>query len=154
MFLLLLIAVPVLEVFVFVEVGHAIGWLLALVLLLGASLLGARLLRVEGRATIEQVSLAVSERRAPSRSALDHALGFLGAALLALPGFVTGALGALLLLPPGRSLTRRWISRRYAGRVMRFAARGGRFAPGGRGARPADVESTAVDDDDLTRLGR
>jgi UPF0716 protein FxsA len=154
MFLLLLLAVPVLEVFVFIEVGHAIGWLPALILLVAASLLGARLLRVEGRATIQQVSLAVSERRAPSRSALDHALGFLGAALLALPGFVTDALGALLLLPPGRRLARRWLSRHYATRVMRFAARSGRFASGARGTRPADVESTAVDDDDLTQLGR
>ncbi len=154
MFLLLLLGVPVLEVFVFIEVGHAIGWLLSLILLLGASLLGVRLLRVEGRATIEQVSLAVSERRAPSRSALDHALGFLGALLLALPGFVTAVLGALLLLPPSRSLVRRWISRRYAGRVMRFAARTGRFATGSRGSRVVDVESTAVDDDDLTRLPR
>jgi UPF0716 protein FxsA len=109
---------------------------------------------VEGRATIEQVSLAVAERRAPSRSALDHALAFLGALLLALPGFVTGALGALLLLPPSRSLLRRWISRRYAGRVMRFAARSGRFAGGSRGSRVVDVESTAVDDDDLTQLPR
>jgi UPF0716 protein FxsA len=154
MFLLLLLGVPVLEVFVFIEVGHAIGWLLSLILLLGASLLGVRLLRVEGRATIEQVSLAVSERRAPSRSALDHALGVLGALLLALPGFVTAVLGALLLLPPSRSLVRRWISRRYAGRVMRFAARTGRFATGSRGSRVVDVESTAVDDDDLTRLPR
>jgi UPF0716 protein FxsA len=153
MFLLALIGVPVLEIFVFIEVGRTIGWLAALVLLLGTSLLGTRLVRIQGRATIERVSLAVSERREPARTALDGALGFLGSVLLAIPGFVTDALGALLLLPPTRALTQRWISRRYAARVMSFAAATQRFAPGRRGTRPADVESTAVDDD-LDELSR
>jgi UPF0716 protein FxsA len=147
MFVLVLIGVPVIEVFVFVEVGRAIGWLLAVVLLLGTSVLGTRLLRVQGRSAIERVSLAVSEHRAPARAALDGALGFLGAALLVVPGFVTDALGALLMLPPSRTLARRWISRHYAGRAVGFLATAGRFASRERGARPADVESTAIDDD-------
>ncbi len=153
MFLLILIGVPVLEVFVFIEVGHAIGWLLALALLLGTSLLGARLVRSEGRAAIERFSLAVSERRAPASAAIEGALGFLGAALLAVPGFVTDALGALLLLSPTRKLARRWISSHFAGRVTRFAASAGRFAARDHAARPADVDSTAIDDD-LDQLGR
>jgi UPF0716 protein FxsA len=147
MFLLVLIGVPVLEIFVFIEVGRAIGWLLAIVLLLGTSVLGTQVLRIQGRAAIERVSTAVSERRAPARAAIDGALGFLGGLMLVVPGFVTDAIGALLLLPPTRSLTRRWLSRRYAARVMSFAATAGRFAGRDRGVRPADVESTAVEED-------
>ena len=146
MFLLVLIAVPVLEVFVFIEVGHAIGWLLAVVLLLGTSLLGVQLVRFQGRAAIERVSLAVSERRAPARAAIDGALGFLGATLLVVPGFVTDALGALLMLPPTQALARRWLSRQYAARLMSLVATAGRFTSRGGGVQPADVESTAVDD--------
>jgi UPF0716 protein FxsA len=153
MFLLVLIGVPVLEVFVLIEVADAIGWLAALILLFGTSLLGARLLRHEGRAAIERFSLAVSERRAPAGAAIEGALGFLGAVLLAVPGFVTDAFGALLLLSPTRRLARRWISSHYAGRVMRFAASAGRFAARDHGARAADVDSTAIDDD-LDQLGR
>ncbi|MFI4984537.1 MAG: FxsA family protein [Solirubrobacterales bacterium] len=153
MFVLVLIGVPAVEVFVFIEVGHAIGWLLAVVLLLGTSVLGARLVRIQGRSAIERVSLAVSERRAPARAAVDGALGFLGGVLLAVPGFVTDVLGALLMFPPTRTLTRRWLSRHYAGRTMSFVATAGRFASGDRGARPADAESTAVDDDP-GQLGR
>jgi UPF0716 protein FxsA len=89
----------------------------------------------------------MSERRSPGGAALDGALGFLGCIMLVIPGFVTDALGALLLLPPTRALLRRWISRRVAGRVMSFASTAARFAPGERSAWPADVESTAVDDD-------
>src|ERR1700691_1022327 len=112
MFVLVLIAWPVLEVFVFIEVGLAIGWLPAVVLLLGTSLLGIQVLRVQGRTAVERVSAAVSERRAPGRAALDGVLGFLGGVLLVIPGFVTDALGALLVLAPIRALVRRWISRR------------------------------------------
>ena len=154
MLALALLAWPVLEVFVFIEVGLAIGWLPAIVLLLGASLLGTQLLRVQGRAAIERVSAAVSERRAPGRAALDGALGFLGGVLLVVPGFVTDVLGALLVLPPTRTLAGRWISRRYVDRMIGFAATAARFTPARRAAsRPADVDSTAIEDDqDL--LGR
>jgi UPF0716 protein FxsA len=153
MLVLLLIGLPVLEIFVFIEVGHAIGWLAASVALLASSVLGARLLRLQGRSAIERVTLAVSERRAPARAAIDGLLGFLGGVLLAIPGFVTDAFGVLLLLPLTRRLAGRWISLHYGGRVMGFVTTTGRFAAGARRARPADVESTAIEDD-LEQLGR
>ena len=89
----------------------------------------------------------MSERRASGSVAVDGALGFLGALLLVIPGFVTALLGALLLFPLTRRLTSRWISRHYVGRVMRFTTAAGRFVPGNRDMPPFDVESTAVDDD-------
>jgi UPF0716 protein FxsA len=147
MFLLVLIGVPVLEVFVFIEVGRAIGWLLAVLLLIGISLLGTQLARIQGRTAIERISQAVSERRAPGRAAIDGALGFLGATLLVVPGFVTDGLGALLMLPPTQALVRRWLSRHYAARLMSFVATAGRFTSRGGSMPPADVESTAIDDD-------
>jgi UPF0716 protein FxsA len=153
MFVFVPIGVLVVEVLVFIEVGRATGWLLAIVLLLGSSVLGARLLFIQGRSTIARVSLAVSEHRAPTRAAIDGALGSLGCVLLVVPGFVTDGLGALLLFPPTRKLTRRWISRHYAGRMMRFVAAAGRFASDDRSGRPADVESTVVEDD-RDQLGR
>ncbi len=147
MFLLALIGVAVAEVVVFIEIGRAIGWLLTVALLIALSVLGARLLALQGRSAIARVSLAVSERRAPGRAALDGALGFLGAALLLLPGFISAVLGALLLLPPTRRLVRGWILAHYAGRTISFLAAAGRFASRDAGARPADYESTAVEED-------
>ena len=47
LFLLILIGVPIVEVLAFIEVGHAIGWLAAIVLLLATSVLGVRLVRVD-----------------------------------------------------------------------------------------------------------
>jgi UPF0716 protein FxsA len=147
MFVLLLIAVPLVEVLAFIEVGEAIGWLPALLLLIGTSLLGAQLLRIQGRAAIERVSLAISGQRPSADAAIDGALGFLGAALLLVPGFVTDALGVLLLLKPTRALVRRRLSRHYAARLVGFLSRTGRFATRARPRAPADVESTAFDED-------
>jgi UPF0716 protein FxsA len=147
LFLILLLAVPAVEVFVFIEVGLAIGWVLATVLLVGTSVLGVLLLRVQGRSALRRVSLALSEGRPPGAAALDGALGFLACILLVAPGFVTDVLGVLLLFPPTRALLRRWVSRGYAGRVMSFAATAARFGPRDRAQWPADVESTAVEDD-------
>jgi UPF0716 protein FxsA len=155
MFVLLLIAVPLVEVLAFVEVGEAIGWLLALLLLIGTSLLGVQLLRMQGRAAIERLALARAGGRPTAEGAIDGALALLGAALLAVPGFVTDALGALLLLRPTRTLARRRLSRHCAARLMRLLSRTTRFGAGA-GARPrppADVDATAFDDD-FDRLGR
>jgi UPF0716 protein FxsA len=150
MFLLALIALPLLEVAAFVAVGLAVGWLLAIALLAGASLLGVLALRAEGRAALAGVSLAASERRSPGPPAVDAALGLLGAVLLAVPGFVTGALGALLLISPTRHAVRRMLSRHLAVRVMRFAVTAERFSPR---PHPAAVDATAIDDD-RAQLGR
>src|SRR5205085_12624136 len=103
MFVLLLIAVPALEVFVFIEVGLAIGWLLATVVLIGTSLLGVPLLRIQGRAALKRVSLALSERRAPGAAALVSAAGLLGGLLPVGPGVVTGVLVGQLVFPPTRT---------------------------------------------------
>ena len=92
-------------------------------------------------------------RRTQTGFVRSYALSMLGGALLVVPGFVTDALGALLIARPTRTLTRRWLSRRYAGRTMSFVAATGRFASGYRDARPADVESTALEDD-ADQLGR
>jgi len=134
MSLLVLIGVPLVELFAFIEVARAIGWLAAIVLLLGTSVLGVWLVRIQGRSTIAGVSLAVSERRAPARTAIDGALGLLGGLLLVVPGFVTDALGALLMLPPTQALTRRLVSRHYAGRVVGGLATVARFASRRRAA--------------------
>ena len=144
MLLLALIALPLLEVAAFVAVGLAVGWLLAIVLLAGTSLLGVFVLRAESRAALARVSLAASEGRSPGPAAVDAALGLLGAVLLVVPGFVTGALGAVLLISPTRHAVRRMLSRHLAGRVMRFAVVAERFST--RPA-PADVDATAIEGD-------
>jgi UPF0716 protein FxsA len=147
MFLLIFIVLPVVEVLAFIEVGMAIGWLWAVLLLLGTSIIGFQMARSQGRMAFRELSRAFSERRPPRTAAMDGALGSLGGLLLLIPGFVTDLIGLVLLLPPAKRLVRSLISTHFGGRYVGYAATAGNFARGTTRRRPADVESTAIEED-------
>jgi UPF0716 protein FxsA len=109
MFLLviLFIAVPLVELYVIIQVGQWIGAgpTIAMLLLLD-SILGAALLRHQGRAAWRRFNLALSEGRVPHRETFDGAMVIFGGALLLTPGFITDVFGVLLLIPPTRALIR------------------------------------------------
>src|SRR5205809_5950188 len=132
---LLFIGVPILELYVIIRVGEAIGVLPTIALLIGDSLLGTALLRSQGRATWRRFREAVNAGRPPAREVLDGGLVIFGGALLLTPGFVTDVFGIVFLLPPTRALVRRMLVRRWAAR-MGFSA---------TTRASEDVEGTAVD---------
>jgi UPF0716 protein FxsA len=152
MIVLALLAAPLVEIAAFIAVGLAVGWLVAVALLLGTSLLGVLVLRTESRAALVHVSVAVSRRQPRGPGAVDVALGLLGGGLLAIPGFVTDLLAVPLLLPPTRRLVGRHLSRRLARRVVRFATKAERFGARAAGMPPADIDATAIEDE-AGRLG-
>lgn len=105
--LILFIAVPVVELYVIIQVGQAIGVLPTLAILLGDALLGAALLRQQGRAAWQRFNAALDERRFPGREVADGLLITIGGTLLLTPGFLTDLVGLALLIPPTRALVRR-----------------------------------------------
>jgi UPF0716 protein FxsA len=117
----LFIVVPLLELYVIIKIGGAIGVLPTIALLLLDSILGTLLLRSQGRAVWARFNAALSERRVPAREVFDGAMVILGGALLLTPGFITDVVGLMLLIPPTRDLVRRMTSaiakRRTAARV-------------------------------------
>jgi UPF0716 protein FxsA len=147
MLVIALLGAPLVEVSAFVAVGLTAGWLVAVGLLLGTSVLGVLVLRVESRAALVRVSLAVSQHQPPGPAAVDTALGLLGGVLLVVPGFVTDAIAVPLLLPPTRRVVRRALSRRLARRVMRFATMAERFGARGPRMPAADADATAIEDE-------
>ena len=142
--LLLFIIVPLLELYVILQVGEAIGVLPTIAILIADSILGSVLMRSQGRAAWRRFNAALTEGRIPHREVLDGALVIFGGALLLTPGFVTDILGIILLLPPTRALVRR-----FAGRMVASARMPGRRPPGD-GA--WDVDSTAHEVDPRPRL--
>jgi UPF0716 protein FxsA len=137
--LLLLILWPVAELYVAIKVAEAIGVAAMLLLLIAGWPVGAWALRSQGRAAWRRLTDALATRRAPGRHVLDGALTLLGGMLLIVPGFITDALGVVLLLPPARDVARRVLTRSLQGRLLVRAAR----PP--RGPRSSDVDSTATD---------
>src|ERR687896_1787253 len=102
--LLLFIAVPIIELAVILQVGDWIGFWPTIALLVADSILGSVLMRSQGRAAWRRFNAAVQEGRVPAREVLDGALVVFGGLLLLTPGFLTDALGVVLLIPPTRAL--------------------------------------------------
>jgi UPF0716 protein FxsA len=109
--LLLLIVIPLAELFVLIQVAHLIGLVPALLALLVISIAGAWLLKREGTAAWRRVRETVARGAMPATEVADGALVLLGGALLLTPGFITDAVGLLLLFPGARVLLRGAIRR-------------------------------------------
>ena len=140
---LLFIVVPILELWVIIEVGGLIGIVPTLALLLADWLLGALLLRHQGRGAWERFNKAIAERRFPGREVADGLLITIGATLLLTPGFITDFFGILLLLPPTRAIVRRLL-RGVVGR--RFILMGGPAGAAYGAATPAAAPTTTPAD--------
>jgi UPF0716 protein FxsA len=120
----LFIVVPIAELYVLIQIGQAIGVLPTIALLILDSILGAALMRSQGRAAWMRLQRALAEGRVPGREVLDGALVIFGGALLLTPGFLSDVLGLILLLPPTRAIVRAVLVRRFADRIVAGAASG------------------------------
>lgn len=116
------LVVPVLEIWVLIQVGSVIGGPLTVALLLADSLLGAWIVRREGRRAWRAVQDAVQTGRMPDRELADGGLVLVGGTLLLAPGFVTDLFGFLCLLPFTRPMMRRLGAWFFQRRVKRMAA--------------------------------
>jgi UPF0716 protein FxsA len=131
---LLFIVVPIAELYVIIQVGQWIGLLPTLALLLADALLGALLLRQQGRSAWRRFNAAIAERRFPGREAADGVMVAVGGTLLLTPGFITDIFGFLLLVPPTRALVRRGLFRFLGGRFVLVGTAAGAARRGwGRG---------------------
>jgi UPF0716 protein FxsA len=111
------IGVPFAENYVLLQVGHAIGVLNTLALLILVSIVGAWLAKREGLGVIRRMQRSVEAGRVPGTELVDGFLILLAAALMLTPGFLTDIVAILLLLPPVRAVVRRELRRRLARRI-------------------------------------
>src|ERR687892_2667590 len=107
----LFIVVPIVELYVILKVGDAIGAVWTILLLAADSVLGSVLLRSQGRAVWRRFNEALSAGRMPHREVQDGVMVIFGGAFLITPGFITDVVGLLLLFPPTRSAIRTFAMR-------------------------------------------
>ncbi|MFM8562025.1 MAG: FxsA family protein [Solirubrobacterales bacterium] len=154
-----LIIVPLIEIFVIIQVGQLVGpwWTIALLIL--SSVIGAVLMKREGSKAWERFTSALGRGRIPAKETADGGLVIFGGALLLTPGFVTDLVGLLMLIPGSRDLVRRFMVARaidigvggmgrpvaWGVRGARWGTRGYRSANGRRAPRDYDVEGTATE---------
>ncbi|GAA1141578.1 FxsA family protein [Nocardioides aquiterrae] len=135
------VLMPLLEIYVIVQVGQVIGAWWTILLLVADSIFGAWLLRHEGARAWRALRDALQAGRLPSNEIADGALILVGGTLMLAPGFVTDAFGILLILPFTRPAFRRLLATAVARRLVLDVTRPG---PGPQG--PV-VRGEVVDDD-------
>jgi UPF0716 protein FxsA len=135
------ILVPILEIYVIIQVGQVIGPWWTILLLVVDSIFGTWLIRHEGGRAWRALRETLDAGRMPARELADGALILIGGTLVLAPGFVTDAFGILLILPFTRPLFRRALTAFVARRIVIDVTRPG---PGPQG--PV-VRGEVVDDD-------
>lgn len=102
--LLTVLALPLIEIALFIVVGQAIGVLPTLLGIVATGIIGALVLRWQGTAALREMQFRLQRGEVPARQMGDTMLIGLGGLLLLLPGYFTDLIGLVLLLPWTREL--------------------------------------------------
>ncbi|BBP46666.1 hypothetical protein THMIRHAS_20390 [Thiosulfatimonas sediminis] len=101
-FLLFFLLIPLLELYLLIELGSVIGALPTVLWVIGTAVVGVYLIRRQGMATMLQAQQELQEGKPPQQAVINGVLIFIGGVLLFIPGLITDTLGGLLLLAPLR----------------------------------------------------
>ncbi len=142
----LFVGVPLLEIYVLVQIGQVIGAWWTILLLILSSVIGTWLVRREGGRAWQALTTALQTGRMPHRELADGALILVGGTLMLTPGFVSDAVGMVLILPVTRPLARRVLAQVVARRLLAAGAPRDVRRPGPAGEGPV-IRGEVVDDD-------
>ena len=116
MFLKLFLAftlIPVAEIYLLIKVGNQIGALHTVALVIATGIAGAYLARLQGMQTMYRVRTSLEQGVMPADAMLDALLIFAAGIVLLTPGFITDALGLLLLIPETRLQFKRYLKKKF-----------------------------------------
>jgi UPF0716 protein FxsA len=125
---LLFIVLPVVEIYLLIQLGQVIGAWWTVLLLIADGVLGGYLMKHEGRRAWQALNEALAQHRMPATELADGALILVGGTLLLTPGFLSDVAGFFLVLPFTRPVARKALAR-YLMRKFRDGGRGGGSGP-------------------------
>lgn len=108
---------PLVEIYLMIQVGGAIGALPTIGLLVLGAVLGVFIVKREGLGIVRRLQTQVRGGDDPGNDLLDGVLIVLAGALLVIPGFLSDAVALLLLVPPVRHFARSAVARRVQARM-------------------------------------
>jgi UPF0716 protein FxsA len=108
------LAVPIIEIYLLIQVGQVIGALWTILLVVMTAVIGVWLLRIQGLSTLMRAQQKMQTGELPAREMLEGMGLVVAGALLLTPGFFTDVVGFLLLFPP----TRIWLVSRMAAKMV------------------------------------
>ncbi len=119
---LIFVAVPIIEIGLFIQVGGAIGLLPTLSIVVLTAIIGTWLMRAQGIAALKKLQSSLETGTNPADPIANGALILVAGILLLTPGFFTDSLGLALLIPPLRQAIIKWIAARMAARATVYAS--------------------------------
>tara|TARA_Y100000748_G_C15163390_1_gene358712 strand:- start:100 stop:498 length:399 start_codon:yes stop_codon:yes gene_type:complete len=111
--LFFIIGVPIIEIYLFIEIGSKIGAVLTILLILSTAFIGIIYVRYEGFNTLRSAMGQLIKNEIPLFEIVSGAALVIGAFLLLLPGFLTDAIGLLLVFPITRKMIFKKVSSKY-----------------------------------------
>ncbi|MDJ0741194.1 MAG: FxsA family protein [Gammaproteobacteria bacterium] len=112
-FLTIFVGAPLIELYLLIEVGGVIGALPTILLSLFTAALGGWLVRMQGFSVLFRAQSQMANKEVPALELMEGAMLLLVGLALLLPGFITDAVGFLLLIPPlRRALIVHWLKSR------------------------------------------
>ena len=110
--------IPIVEIYLLIEIGSIFGVLTAITLVILTGSLGAFMARMQGLQTLFRIQESLREGRMPSRELLDALLIVIAGLVLLTPGFLTDLAGFLLLIPTTRNSITSWLQRQIEHKYM------------------------------------
>ena len=109
---ILFIVIPLVELYLIIEVGSRIGAIWTILLVLATAVIGVNLLRLQGLNTLNRARNTMAMGGLPATEMMEGMALAVGGALLITPGFITDSLGFLCLIPITRRALIRYIMKR------------------------------------------
>lgn len=103
------VLIPLIDLYILVQIGSEIGTLNAIALCLLTAFVGAALAKSQGVATMQKVQENLNRGIVPAEDILDAVIIFLSGLVLLTPGFMTDIFGLLMLFPLTRGYFKRWL---------------------------------------------
>ena len=112
--LILIISIPIIEIYLFIKIGSQIGALATISLIFMTAFIGVLYARYEGFNTLKSGMSQLIKNELPIYEIISGAALAFAALLLILPGFATDLLGLLIIFPPTRKLFLKKVSKNYS----------------------------------------
>ena len=102
--ILLIILIPIIEIYLFIKIGSQIGAITTILLIISTAIIGVYYAKYEGLNTLKSGFIQLSKNKTPAYEVLSGAAIAIAALLLIIPGFATDVIGFLIIFPITRKL--------------------------------------------------
>lgn len=115
--LIAFITIPMIEMFILIKMGQALGFLHTIILIVGTGFIGAALARREGFNVWMKIQGELNRGKMPTHEMIEGVLILIAGIVLLTPGLLTDIAGLFLLIPYSRQMIRKILVKKFASKI-------------------------------------